>query len=55
MMPRKPFHKSWIKQSEILVSVKYMKNMKGRKAMAHSLLSLDRALKYDFSFLAISG
>jgi len=55
MKPIKPFNKSWKKQSEIIVSVKNLKNMKGRKTMACSLLALDRAFKYDFSFPAISG
>lgn len=55
MRPIKPFNKSWKKQSEILVSVKYLKNMIERNAMAHSLLSLNTALKYDFSFPAILG
>lgn len=40
---------------EIPAYVKYLGNMKGRKAMAHSLLPSDRELKCDFSFLAFSG
>jgi len=43
------------KQSEIPVSVKYLKNMEGRKTMAHSFLSSYRVLKCDFSYGAFSG
>lgn len=52
----KTFSEFWKKkQSEIPAYVKYLGNMKGRKAMAHSLLPSDRELKCDFSFLAFSG
>ena len=43
------------KQSEIHVSVKYLKKMEGRKTMSHLLLSSHTVLKCDFSFGAFSG
>lgn len=55
MRPIKTFNKSWKKQSEIPVSVNYLKKMKGRNAKAQSLLSSHRKLKSDFSFGAFSG
>lgn len=56
MSSLKTFSEFWGKKhSEIPAYVTYLGNIKGRKAMAHSLLPSDREFKCDFSSLAFSG